>query len=211
MKKRYIIYTLILLSDFNSFAHQGPVQPLFSPPQSVQPQKPGQLVISKERKPDGSPSNVLAINGLESFVTLCKKFGQRPIIIKIYSNDKNPVSMYQEMATKYSDKSLFISLDATRNPRLLHFLMNILIVEKKLTPVNNSVPLPIFLFCNKESIETVSGKINFKKDSLFLLCEPGSTDKELLSKNINANLDREKDSFLEKLSKKFKEMMQTEK
>ncbi|MFA5074891.1 MAG: hypothetical protein WC436_02195 [Candidatus Babeliales bacterium] len=191
------LFFFILFRPLNS--HQGPPEKLFKVSENLLPKNKKSIKIAKNKnnkkivkeiRETGDKSHVYIINDFLQFLTITSKFPSKPMIIKIYDSTKNPKNMFQELADKYNEKAVFLSLDALKNPKLLNFLMNIILVERQVVPVNGSIDLPIFLFCYPNCIKFVGFQLTFKAHSLHVLAKPGEMDKNILSENLEKMLKK---------------------
>ncbi|MCF7899594.1 hypothetical protein K9L05_03020 [Candidatus Babeliales bacterium] len=207
LKKNFIGYCALFLIFSNSFkllnSHQGYPEPLFKVSENLLQKKKKSIKmdksktsnkILKEIKENGDKSRVFIIDNFIQFLTISAKFPKKSMVIKIYDSRydsrKDTQNIFQELADKFNENAVFLSLDAEKNPKLLNFLMNIILAENQIIPINGSIDLPIFLFCASQSVSFVGLNLAFKPNSIRILIKPGQIDQNILSKNIEKLLKK---------------------
>ena len=135
----------------------------------------------KQKREDGSYSNVSEIDGLQQFLHLATR-EDKPLVIKIVSQANHRFIEFQELANQLNDSVIFVSMDASKNHTAVKLLFLIL-RESGVDLTDRPVKLPIFLLSKKGFVVLQNGSVHFKKDDLKFLNE-GDISKEELEVSI---------------------------
>lgn len=186
-----LVFFLIVFFPFFLFGHV-PVRlaGLFS-----------ELVIEHEKRPDGTYSLVLALEGAGQFYQKVLK-SKKPVVVKFCAAEEPAArrALYHRVARRFQGKVTFVSMNVTANENTVRAIMMQLGIVQ--------VPLPVFLFFRTRTLllPLVKG-VGLSQDLLMkMVHERFFSCKQALSEEKGESFDNDlsmlpDDSVLGKLKK----------
>ncbi|MBU4270070.1 hypothetical protein KJ644_00660 [Candidatus Dependentiae bacterium] len=190
MKVRIVSKCIIFLFVFFIFkidSYQPPEHDLFvsnlfdASSNSLAVNQPQKIQLLKEKKEDGTISNVFYLRTVPEFLyfTIQKDL---PLIFYIYSQKNNFKKNYHELADFFADKITFLSIDESKNKDLFG-LIKLFINANNISFDENNIKFPVILFCRPKSLQIKNETLYFDSAALSLLSME-SFDISSLKKNI---------------------------
>ena len=183
---KLILFFVVFVIKINSY--QPPEYDLFvgglfessSIPQPVnQPQK---IQLLKEKKDDGSISNVFYIRNVSEFLyfTIQKNL---PLIFYIYSGKNNFKNFYHELADNFSDRISFLSIDEVKNKDLFG-LIQLFVKANNIDIQDSGGKYPIVLFCKPKALSIQNETLFFDPAALSLLENNGNFEFDKIKQSV---------------------------
>lgn len=174
MNRSYIIFLCIFF--INIKANQPPEYNLFFNQSQIQKNQVAKLNqninLKLEKDQDGQNSRVHIIKDLQEFLYFVTKQNV-PLIINFYSKSNEYKFEFQELAKKFINKYVFISIDNFKNKQLSQLIFLFL----RFDGFNKNpamIKYPLTLYCKPNSIKVKNGLLNLEKGALKMLLNPGA-------------------------------------
>lgn len=156
---------------------------LFESPSISQPlNQPQKIQLLKEKKEDGTISNVFYIRNVSEFLyfTIQKIL---PLIFYIYSEKNNFKNFYHELAQVFVGKVNFLSIDEAKNKDLVG-LIRLFIKANNIDIQDFANQYPIILFCKSKALSIQNETLFFDPTSLSLLENNGNFEFDKIKQSI---------------------------
>jgi hypothetical protein len=155
---------------------------LFESPSISQPlNQPQKIQLLKEKKEDGTISNVFYIRNVSEFLyfTIQKNL---PLIFYIYSEKNNFKNFYHELAQDFIGKVNFLSIDEAKNKDLFGLIR--LFMKSNNIEIGDLSQYPIVLFCKPKALSIQNETLFFDPAALSLLENNGNFEFNKIKQSI---------------------------
>ncbi|KKP24720.1 MAG: hypothetical protein SZ59_C0001G0038 [candidate division TM6 bacterium GW2011_GWF2_28_16] len=196
--KVLVIFISIILFFTKLWAYQPPEYGLFTA-NVLEPNKANvdssklaennimpKIRLLKEKRADGSPSNVYYLRDIADFLYFAVK-KDLPIVLNIYPENNINKENFQKLADAFLDKVSFLSFNKVKNTELAG-LIKLFVQFEEINNVSLDDNKQLFFLIKPKSVSIENDLVNFSKGSLVLLGKPGEFNFDEIKSKIESSL-----------------------